>query len=120
MAIPGPPEYSLTDSNQVNMTTGNIEINEQGVSIGSGEFALEHRLLYYSNNLKLFADNFSGALYVRHSDMPLPDVRATFGSLLSRVFKHHRPRSALLAVMVASSRNTVTLFGNTPIAKESK
>ncbi|MCG7538708.1 hypothetical protein [Pseudoalteromonas sp. OF7H-1] len=87
MAIPGPPEYSLTDSNQVNMTTGNIEINEQGVSIGSGEFALEHRLLSYSNNLKLFADNFSGALYVRHSDMPLPDVRATFGSLSESGFQ---------------------------------
>ncbi|WP_419148866.1 hypothetical protein [Pseudoalteromonas 'SMAR'] len=87
MAIPGPPEYSLTDSNQVNLSTGNITINEPSLSIGSGEFALEHRLLSYSNNLKLFADNFSGALYFKHSDMPLPDVRVTFGSLSESGFQ---------------------------------
>lgn len=82
MTIPGPPEYSLTDQNGVNITSGNISINELGVSIGSGEMVLEHRLISFNNHLTLFGDNFSGGVYLRQSDSSsIPKIRINLGNI---------------------------------------
>lgn len=82
MTIPGPPEYSLIDKNGVNISSGNIKIDELGVSIGSGEMILEHRLMSYSNNLNHFADNFSGGLFLKNSDLStIPKIRISLGNI---------------------------------------
>ena len=82
MSIPGPPEFSVIDKNGVNVASGNITINELGVSIGAGEFKLEHRLMSFSNNLAFYGDNFSGALFFRRTDNPyLPTVKLSFGNI---------------------------------------
>lgn len=89
MAIPGPPEFSLVDKNGVNVSSGNIKIDELGVSIGSGEVLLEHRLMSYTNNLNHFADNFSGGLFLRTNDMStIPKIRISLGNIAESGYQY--------------------------------
>jgi hypothetical protein len=80
----GLPEYNVTDSNNINVVSGNLSYNFQDLSIGSGRHALTHSIHVSSNDLANlraskvgYKDKYDGGITVRFDEIPNDDLCAS-------------------------------------------
>lgn len=57
-----PPDFSVHDSNSVNLVTGKRSISKQDLTIGAGESKLAHTISTYQDYFYSYSDNFVGLI----------------------------------------------------------
>lgn len=84
--IEGPPEFNVSDENQVNLVTGRRSITKTDLSIGTGEMALTHTISTFEDNFRSYRGSYTGNI-ISTSSVPYGGLKTASLGGMSETFK---------------------------------
>tara|TARA_R110001592_G_scaffold167393_1_gene402868 strand:+ start:1231 stop:3045 length:1815 start_codon:yes stop_codon:yes gene_type:complete len=85
-SIEGPPEFNISDENQVNLVTGRRSITKTDLSIGTGEMALTHTINTFRDNFRSYRGSYTGDI-VASSSVAVGGVQTASLGGMSETFR---------------------------------